>query len=269
MKPMRWVRGLFALEIASVVVGANCALAQFHHGGPPGYPSVGSYGYAVSGGFSSYPAGYGVGMNPGSSSWAGSSNSYGNLGYGGFGTTPYNYDYGSYGVSPFSVYGYGVTNGVGTGFQSSTSSLRGSTPISPAPQTTVALQPVFDVISRAPGWYRSSRTRRVSARTQPRMPREQLLADDGTIRWPGATSDDPVVAAARRAAEGAVKDVVHQGKSSGHASVRQVVDAKAKLTAFAREALPKVKARSAADARGLESFVVELEKTLQTMADRY
>ena len=131
MKPMRWVRGLFALEIASVVVGANCALAQFHHGAPPGYPSVGSYGYAVSGGFSSYPAGYGVGMNPGSSSWVGSSNLYGNLGYGGFGTTPYNYDYGSYGVSPFSVYGYGVTNGVGTGFQSSTSSLRGSTPISP------------------------------------------------------------------------------------------------------------------------------------------
>jgi hypothetical protein len=101
------------------------------------------------------------------------------------------------------------------------------------------------------------------------VPREQLLGGDGTIRWPAATPDDEAVAAARRAAEEAVKGVVREGKNSGHATVRQVVDAKAKLTAFARATLPKVKARNADDASALETFLVELEKTLQTFADRY
>ena len=212
-----------------------------------------------------------MGINQGTSSWAwSSSNSYGNLGYGGFGTTPYNHQYGGYGVSPFSVYGYGVTNGVvATGYRAPTTGLRLSTSVAPVPQTTVALQPVFDVTSAEPGWYRSSHTRRVAARSKPRVPREQLLGDDGTIRWPSATPDDPAVTEARQAAEVAVKDVVREGKISGHASVRQVVAAKARLIAFAREALPKLKAKRAADASGLESFVVELEKTLQTMADRY
>jgi hypothetical protein len=41
------------------------------------------------------------------------------------------------------------------------------------------------------------------------------------------------------------------------------------LTAFARATLPKVKARNADDASALETFLVELEKTLQTFADRY
>ncbi len=271
MKRMSRVRVWLALAMAAVLVSGDHALAQLPYGAPLGYPSVADYGYGDGGGYSSYPAGYGMGMNQGVSSWSGSTyNSYGNLGYGGFGTTPYSYEYGSYGASPFSVYGYGVTNGaVSTGYQAASTNPLSSTLESPSPQTTVALQPVFDVVNGAPRSYRSPHARSVSARTRPRVPREQLLGDDGTIRWPGAAPDDPAVAEARRAAEGAVKDVVRESKSSGHASVRQVVEAKAKLTAFAREALPKLKTKSAEGASELESFVVELEKTLQTMADRY
>ena len=48
-----------------------------------------------------------------------------------------------------------------------------------------------------------------------------------------------------------------------------MVDAKNKLTAFARAALPIVIARNRADSDGLERFIVELGKTLQTMAVGY
>jgi hypothetical protein len=48
-----------------------------------------------------------------------------------------------------------------------------------------------------------------------------------------------------------------------------VIEAKRKLNAFAREALPVVKMRNAADAAGLERFIVELEKTLETLAINY
>jgi hypothetical protein len=282
MRSTRWVRGLSALVIAGAVVGGGRADAQLRFGGTPGYPSVGHYGSVYGGGIGSYQGGYG----PGISLSAGSSyNSYGNLGYGGFGTTPYSYGYGGFGTTPYSYgyggglgygvgsfpgYGYGVSSGtLGTGYQAATPFLRGSNPASTAPQTRTALQPVYDLITGVPGWRGSSRPPRPSSRVQPRVPREQLLGDDGTILWPAATPDDPGVAAARRAAEGAVKEVVREGKTSGHATVRQVVDAKAKLNAFARETLPKVKARNAVDASGLETFLVELEKTLQTMADRY
>ena len=270
MSRFRYLGVWITLGIAAGSAGADRALAQLPYGAPLHYPSAVNYGFEV-GAYSSYPAIYGMGINQGFASGAESStNSWGNLGYVTFGATPYNHAYGSYGTNPFSVSGYGVTNGaVRNNFQSLGFTPRSSLSVSAAPQTRLALQPVFDVITAAPGWYRSQRPRSVSARTKPRVPREQLLGDDGTIHWPSASPDDPTVAVARHAAEGAVKEVVRQGKSSGHASVRQVVDAKAKLTSFAREALPKLKTRNAADASGLESFVVELEKTLQTMADRY
>ena len=70
-------------------------------------------------------------------------------------------------------------------------------------------------------------------------------------------------------AEAAVRSVVAEGKRDGHASIRHVIDAKAKLTAFSRTALPDLKARDAAGADRLEAFVVELGKALESMAARY
>jgi len=51
--------------------------------------------------------------------------------------------------------------------------------------------------------------------------------------------------------------------------ILQVIDAKNKLTAFARVALPEVKAKNAADAAALDTFNVELTKTLETLAAGY
>ena len=66
-----------------------------------------------------------------------------------------------------------------------------------------------------------------------------------------------------------MRSVVDEGKKDGHASIRHVISAKAKLTAFSRKALPELKARDSAGADRLEAFVVGLGKTLESMAAHY
>ena len=106
-------------------------------------------------------------------------------------------------------------------------------------------------------------------RILPKVPRDQLLDKNGKILWPSSAPGDSLTAGTRRAAEDAVRGVVLAEKTHGNAPVRDVVDAKKKLAAFARQALPIVSARARADSDGLERFIVELEKTLQTMALSY
>jgi hypothetical protein len=206
---------------------------------------------------------------------------YGALGFGGFGVSPYAYGgyggiggfgvspyaYGGYGGYGYSGFGYNLSNGqVGPGYLATN---RLFTPtIAPVRQTTVSLQPLYNAITAIPGWY-GSPAPRPRPRPTPRVPRDQLLSDDGTILWPSATPDDVAVAGTRKAVEDAVRGVVSASRTYGQASVRQVVDAKNKLTAFTRRALPIVGARNAADSGGLEIFIVELGKTLQTMAVNY
>jgi len=172
---------------------------------------------------------------------------------------------GGYGCSPYS--GYGVAQGrLGTGYQA-TSSLYQQAHRSAAPHTTEALQPVYDIVTSASGWSRT----RSGARHRPRptLARDQLLDDHGAIRWPATTPHGQSVTEPRRQAEEAVCGVVAQGKQHGRASIREVIDAKKKLTSFARVALPEVKMTNAADATSLESFIVELGKTLETFAVKY
>jgi hypothetical protein len=101
------------------------------------------------------------------------------------------------------------------------------------------------------------------------VPITSLLAGDGAILWPSATPNDASVAAARKAAESAVRTVFEEHAKSGHASVRHVVEAKNKLVDFKRPALRELRVKNAADAAGLEKFVYELGKTLETMAVNY
>ena len=63
--------------------------------------------------------------------------------------------------------------------------------------------------------------------------------------------------------------VVREAQDANNATIRHVLDARNKLNAYGRESLAGVKTRNAADAAGLERFIVELEKTLQTLALNY
>lgn len=198
---------------------------------------------------------------------------YGAATYGGYGTSPYEYSYGTYQGdinAPYYGSGYSVANGqVGSGYRAAGRLFQPPPTPSLGPQTTVALQPLYNKITSLPGFYGSPRKVMPRTRMLPKIPRDQLLNKDGKILWPSAAPDDSTTSGTRRAAEEAVRGVVSAEKAHGSALVRDVVDAKKKLTAFAREALPIVSARDRADSEGLERFIVELEKTLQTMAVSY
>ncbi len=215
--------------------------------GTPGYPNVGQFG------------GYGLGSGYGSVGFLGAPSFYGS-GYGsGYGV----------GIGGPSFYGsgYGVGNGiVGPGYRSANQFYRPAV-IRTAPLTTTNFAPLYNAITSLPSWNGTSRGSSPSPRPRPSptVPREQLLNEDGKILWPSAAPDTP----ARRAAETAVQAVAREARDANQASIRHVIDARNKLNAYARESLASVKTRNAADAHGLETFIVELEKTLQQMAVNY
>ena len=225
---------VMALLLATVGIGTGGpARAQIGlAGGIPGYPAV-----------SQFSAGYG-------------SNSYGSAGYaGGFGAYP--------------SYGYGVNNGrVGTGYGSAGRLYQQSYQAA-RPQTTIALQPLYSAITSLPGWNGPTHRIRRRLHTRPAPPRAALFDNSGQVKWPSSIPKDPAVVATREAAEAAVRTVVLESQSTGHASVRPVVDAKNKLSEFERQALPEVRAKNTTDANGLETFILDLDKALDAMTYVY
>lgn len=131
--------------------------------------------------------------------------------------------------------------------------------------TVTDYQSLINAITSLPGWYGPPTGPRMPVHPHATIPRAELLSEDGKVLWPSAAPDDP----ARRSAEAAVQVVVQETRKYGHAGTRRVIDARNKLTAFAGKALPALKARNAADADALERFIVELQKTLATMAVNY
>jgi hypothetical protein len=182
----------------------------------------------------------------------------------GYGTT----GYGS--VSGISPLGYGIRNGaIGPGYQSA-GGLYGQAYGAARPRTTVALQPLYSAITSLPGW--SGGTRRVHRRVhrvQPSAPRTSPLDRDGKILWPSTIPNDPASSEARRAAEAAVRTVVRESTSTGHASIRPVIDAKNKLSALEHKILPEVKDKNVTDGNELEKFFSGLDRSLDAMTYVY
>ena len=93
--------------------------------------------------------------------------------------------------------------------------------------------------------------------------------DTGKITWPSAISNDSSTAKLRQTAEDAVRTVVRESKSTGHASVRPVVEAKNKLSAFEHQVLPGVKNRNRTDGAAVEAFFSDLDNALDALTYRY
>jgi hypothetical protein len=201
---------------------------------------------------------------------------YGYGGFGGYGVTPYNYNYGGgfggiagfggFGSTPYN-YSYGIRTGQPGVSSFASRSLYPPVPRFSAPQVSESFQPLYNLITTETDWNRPPRVAR--RHRGPSIPRERLVDDQGKILWPADAPDGPSVAGTRRVADAAVRAVVDEGKRDGHASIRGVIGAKARLTDYARKALPDLKARDAAGSDALEAFIVELGKTLESMAAGY
>lgn len=172
--------------------------------------------------------------------------------------------FGNFGVTP--SFGYGIRTGqLGPGYQSAGGIYRPSY-YANRPQTTIQLQPLFSAITSLPGWDGPT-TRRVHRRVHTRAAGPRIPPYDryGKILWPGTIPSDPESADLRRAAESAFQAVVRESKSTGHASIRPVIDTKGKLSAYERRILPDIKARNVTDGDDLERFFVDLDRSLDAM----
>jgi hypothetical protein len=136
-------------------------------------------------------------------------------------------------------------------------------------QTVVDYRPLIRAITSLPGWNAPPARSQRQPRSLPAMPRAELLTADGKIQWPAETPGDSRLVPARHAAEEAVELVAREYATYGQSTIRHVMDARNRLTAFARQSLPTLKARDKAVADQLERFIVELQKDLATMTKQY
>jgi hypothetical protein len=104
---------------------------------------------------------------------------------------------------------------------------------------------------------------------RPSASRTPPFDDDGKIVWPSIIPDDPAAASLRRATEEAVRNVVHESKSTGHASVRLVIDAKKKLSEFEHKVLPAVRTKNSTDGAALDTFFRDMDRALDALTYTY
>ncbi len=93
--------------------------------------------------------------------------------------------------------------------------------------------------------------------------------DTGKIEWPSAISNDSATEKVRQSAEDAVRTVVRESKLTEHGSVRLVVEAKNKLSAFEHQVLPGLKNRNRTDGAAVEAFFFDLDNALDALTYRY
>jgi hypothetical protein len=245
--------GMWAMALSAALASWNSARAQIGLPGLPDNPTLDYFGL----GESSTPLSGGGDLG-GASGYVG--NPFSTDGYGSIG---------GYGVSP---YGYGVQTGqIASGYQPA-GFLYSNVFQGARPRTSVSYQPLYDAITAVPGWNRSVHRTRHRLRSLSQAPRASNIRpfdDTGKIAWPSTIPSDSATAKLRQTAEDAVQMVVRESKSTGHASVRPVIEAKNKLSKFEHQVLPGVKNRNRTDGAAVEAFFFDLDKALDALTYRY
>ena len=136
-------------------------------------------------------------------------------------------------------------------------------------QTVTDFRPLIRAITSLPGWNGAPTAPHRPVRSRPSVPVGELLADDGTIRWPDAVKNETRMTPAKREAEEAVRLVAREHATYGQSTIPHVTDARNKLTELARQWLPSLNSRDRLAAAQLERFIVELQKTLATMTAHF
>ena len=97
-------------------------------------------------------------------------------------------------------------------------------------QTVTDFRPLIRAITSLPGWNGKPTAPQRPARIPPSLSKSDLLAGDGTIRWPGSDFERDSPAASAEGCGTGRRAVVREHATYGQATIRHVADARNKLT---------------------------------------
>jgi hypothetical protein len=98
------------------------------------------------------------------------------------------------------------------------------------------------------------------------LPRNEVLKDDGSVRWPESLPSSEALDKARSAAEAAIRVAVKEFESSGKASIQSVAEAKSQLFEFGKPAIDQLVRANRGEAQKLLNFLASLERVLNSLA---
>lgn len=114
--------------------------------------------------------------------------------------------------------------------------------------------------------FTGSRNRRIN---RARLPREQVLTEDGKVLWPDNTPSDKELDPLREAVDTAFRDVAadREKHKRGNITIRDAVHARGKLVSFAAPAVEKLSEERSNDVADFQVFLGSLDFALRSMAN--
>ncbi len=123
------------------------------------------------------------------------------------------------------------------------------------------VQPRYDVRTRQPGPAGTSES------TVPKhLPRNEVLADDGSVRWPASMPSSEMLDKKKSAAESAIRVAVKEFEQNGKATIQSVGEAKSELFEYGKPALEQLVRANRDEAKKLLKFLASLEHVLNGLA---
>jgi hypothetical protein len=119
----------------------------------------------------------------------------------------------------------------------------------------------YDVRTRQPGPAGNS-----ESSAQKQLPRNKVLAEDGTVLWPESMPASEVLDRKRIAAQSAIRVAVKEFEQNGKATVQSVGEAKSELFAYGKPVLEQLVRANRDEAQKLLKFFASLEQVLNELA---
>jgi hypothetical protein len=133
--------------------------------------------------------------------------------------------------------------------------------IANAQQQQQLVPPRYDIHTRQPAPASSS-----ESVAQKHLPRNQVLAQDGTVLWPESMPASEVLDRKRIAAQSAIRVAVKEFEQNGKATIQSIAEAKSELFAYGKPVLEQLVRANRDEAKKLLKFFASLEQVLNELA---
>jgi len=134
-------------------------------------------------------------------------------------------------------------------------------------KTSTGIKPYYNINTGSHHMAGAIRRHDAAAARAQMIPREQLVDDQGQVKWPPTAPNSPSdVGKARSDADAAVATVAGEFHKDGRAAVSDVIAAQDRVRDYASKAMDHLKGQPA-EASGLVTFLASLDYALTTMGD--